>query len=79
MLKNREEVEVNEIITFCEDILRHLENEMEEECETNQCQVGMTELFRGHANRILVRNCAKFCNECWKNRNESSHDEPKQR
>ena len=47
LLKNRDEVDANEIMSFCEDILRYLENDLEEEHETNQCHVGMTELFRG--------------------------------
>ena len=48
LLKNRDKVEANEIIAFCEDILRHLENETDKECETNEYYVGMTELLRGH-------------------------------
>ena len=48
MLKNKEEVEVSKIMSFCEDMLRHLKNEIEEEFETNQYHVRMTELFRGH-------------------------------
>ena len=48
MLKNRDEVEVDEIMSFCEYILRYLENEMDKEYETNQYHVGMTELFRGY-------------------------------
>ena len=42
------EVNVNEIMAFCEDILRYLEEETEEEYETNQQFVGMKEVFRGH-------------------------------
>lgn len=48
LLKNRDEVDVNEIMSFCEDILQHLENDLEEEHERNQCHAGMSELFRGH-------------------------------
>ena len=96
MLKNRDEVEVDEIMSICEDILRYLENDTEEEYETNQYHVGMDELFRGYAiidwkeanirckkyaklNKILVRNCVKHYNECWKDRNEHLHDEEKQK
>ena len=96
MLKNRDEVDVNEIMSFCEDILRYLENDLEEEYETNQHHVGMSELFRGYVvldwkeanfecrkhrklNKIIVRHSIKFYNECWKDRNESMHDEQKQK
>ena len=96
MLKNRDEVDINEIMSFCEDILRYLENDVEEEYETNQYHVGMSELFRGYVvldwkdanfdcrkysklNKIIVRNSVTFYNECWKDRNESMHDEQKQK
>ena len=96
MLKNRDEVDVNETIPFCKDILQCLENDLEEECETNQCHVGMSELFRGRVaadwketnfecrkhrklNKIIVRRSIKFYNNCWKGRNESMHDEQKQK
>jgi len=42
-----EEIHVEEIMSFVEDILRYLENEQEEEYEMNQQYVGMRELFRG--------------------------------
>ena len=45
LLKNREFVDVSEIMSFCEDILVHLENDQEVECKTNQQCVGMMELF----------------------------------
>ena len=48
LLKNRERVDVNEIMSFCEDILVYLENDQEVEYETNQQYVGMKELFRGY-------------------------------
>ena len=48
LLKNRECVDVNEIMSFCEDILVYLENDQEVEYETNQQYVGMMELFRGY-------------------------------
>ena len=35
MLKHRENIEVDTIMALCEDVLRHLENETEEEHETN--------------------------------------------
>ena len=47
MLKNREKVEVNAMMSTCEDMLRYLEHDAEEEHETNQYYVGMAELFRG--------------------------------
>ena len=37
------------IISFPKDILRCLENEENEECETNQSSIGMKELFQGCA------------------------------
>ena len=49
MLKQKPvEANLNEIMAFCEDILRCLEEETEEEYETNQQFVGMKEAFRGH-------------------------------
>ena len=48
MLKNRGRVEVDKIMSFCEDILTYLENGTDDEYETNQYHVGMTELFRGY-------------------------------
>ena len=48
LLRNRRDVNINEIMSFCEDILRYLENEEDEEYETNQYFVGMKELFRGY-------------------------------
>ena len=48
MLKYKDDVEVNVILSFCEDIMRYLEGETKEECETNQHYVGMKELFRRH-------------------------------
>ena len=35
MLKNRDDVEVNLIMSFCEDILQYLEDDIEDEYETN--------------------------------------------
>ena len=46
--KKSDEVHVEEIMSFVEDILRYLENEEEEDFETNQQYVGMQELFRGY-------------------------------
>ena len=50
MLKNRDDIEVNLIILFCEDILRYLEDniEDEDEYEINQHYIGIKELFRGY-------------------------------
>ena len=36
-------------MSFCEDILRYLEDDAEGDYETNQHYVGMKELFRGYA------------------------------
>ena len=41
-------VDVNMIMAFCEDILRYLEEEEEDKYETNQQYIGMKELFRGY-------------------------------
>ena len=46
--KKPEEVSVDIIMVFVEDILRYLENKEEEEYEINQYLVGMQELFRGY-------------------------------
>ena len=43
-----DQIHVEEIMSFVEDILRYLENEQEEEYEMNQQYVGMQELFRGY-------------------------------
>ena len=49
LLKNKsEEVNVNLIIAYCDDVLRYLEEEIEEECKTNQHCVEMKEMFRGY-------------------------------
>ena len=49
LVKNKsEEVSVDVIILFVEDILQYLENEEEKEYKTNQHLVGMQELFRGY-------------------------------
>ena len=47
MLKNKGVIDINEIMSFCEDILVYLEGDDKEEYETNQHLVGMMELFRG--------------------------------
>ena len=49
ILKNKDEVEANLIMSFFKDILRCLEDGTKEDCETNQYHVGMKELFRGYA------------------------------
>ena len=62
MLKNKGTIDVNEIISFCEDILVCLENDQEAEYETNQQHVGMTELFRGYVVKNWIGvdvNCKK--------------------
>ena len=50
MLTNRDDVEVNLIISFCKDILRYLEDDIEDEdkYEINQHYVSIKELFRGY-------------------------------
>ena len=45
MLKNKGVIDINEIMSFCEDILDYLEGDDEEEHETNQHLVEMIELF----------------------------------
>ena len=48
MIKQKpEDVHIDEIMSFLEDTLRHAEGENNEECETNQCCIGMQNLFRG--------------------------------
>lgn len=49
ILKQKGDADANLIMSFCEDILRYLENEEEEEYETNQHFAGMKELFCGYA------------------------------
>ena len=44
--KNRK-VDTEEILSFTEDTLRHLENEEIEDYESNRYLIGMEELFRG--------------------------------
>ena len=96
ILTNRDDVEVNLIMLFCEDILWYLEDDIEDEdeYETNQHYFSMKELFRGYVvldwlevdlrcrkykkfNKIVVKRCVEFYNECWKNRNEVSHNKIK--
>ena len=48
MKKKPEEVSMDIIMAFVEDILQYLENKEEEEYETNQYLVGIQELFRGY-------------------------------
>jgi hypothetical protein len=43
------DVNMEAILSFVEDALKHIINEDEEEHETNQQYVGMQELFHGHA------------------------------
>jgi len=94
--KKPDEVHVEEIMSFVEDILRYLENAEDEEFEMNQQYVGMKELFRGYVvidwegtnlrtkkykelNKIIVKRCVQYYDECWKHRNEEYHNEEKQR
>jgi hypothetical protein len=96
MLKDRDDVSVNEIMAMCEDIVCYMEAGSEEDYETNQHYVGMKELFRGYViinwmetdfnskkyrklNKILVRQCVHYYNECWKDRNKVMNDDTKQR
>ena len=52
------------IISFMEDIVTHLEDEEEEdECETNQCLIGMKELFRGCVMKMWEGTNVN-CNKC---------------
>ena len=48
LLKNKGDIDVNEIILVCEDMLTCLENGDEDEYKMNQQFVGMQELFRGY-------------------------------
>ena len=77
LVKNKpEDVCVEVIMSFVEDIMRYMENEEDEEYETNQQYVGMKELFRGYIAvvwegtdlnsrkyRILNKIVAKKCTE----------------
>ena len=38
-------------MSFVDDIMKHVRNEEEGECKTNQQYVGMKELFRGYVER----------------------------
>ena len=66
LLKNKpESVEVNEIMAYCEDILRYLEDDVEDEdeYETTQRYVGMQEIFRGYIVKNWMGaniNCTKY-------------------
>ena len=51
LLKHKNDIGVNEIMSFCEDILVYLEEDEDAEYETNQQHVGMKELFRGYVIR----------------------------
>ena len=48
LLKNKGKVNVNEIMSFCEDILLYLNSKDEDEYETNQIHLGMKNIFRGY-------------------------------
>ena len=45
---NNNEVNIDTMIVFGEDILRYLECEEDEEHETSQCLIRIKELFHGH-------------------------------
>ena len=45
-------VDHDEALSFVEDILRCLENEESEECETNQGLLGVQNAFRGHIAKV---------------------------
>jgi len=91
-----EDISVDLIMSFLEDILRYLDNEEDKDYKMNQQFVGMKELFRGYVvimwegtnensdkyrvmNKIVVNKCVNFYVQCWKKRNETYHDEGKQR
>ena len=74
-------VDMNMIIVFYEDILRYLEEE-EEEYETNQQYIEISKIFRGFIvkdwkgadfncnkyralNKILIFNAVQFYRKCW--------------
>ena len=65
MIKNREEVEIGTMMSFCEDMLWYVENDIEDEYENNQFCVGTKELFQGYV--IVVWIEADFeCKKCKK-------------
>ena len=95
LVKNKGDIDVNEIMSFCEDILIYLDDD-DDEFEMNQQFVGMQELFRGYVvsdwkgtnmkckkyrylNEIIARESVFFYNKCWKHRNEVQHDPVKQK
>ena len=43
--KQRDNTDANSITFFCEDALRHLEDDADEECKTNQYYASMKESF----------------------------------
>ena len=49
---NCEEVYINTIMAFGEDILRYLENEDNDEYETSQHLIGMKEVFQGYVVKV---------------------------
>ena len=51
----QDDVHIDEIISFLEDILRHIEGELIEDYKTNKNCIGMQHLFTGHAVEDWVR------------------------
>ena len=47
-----ENVDGEEILSFVKDILRSLDDDDSEECETNQGIIGIRDLFRGHVVKV---------------------------
>ena len=47
-----ENVEMEEIFAFIEDILRYFDNEEDEEYETNQLMIGIQELSQGYIVKV---------------------------
>ena len=50
--ENSDEIGIDTIMAFGEDILRYLEYEEDEEYETNQYLLGMKELFHGYIVKV---------------------------
>jgi len=48
MLKQKGDINMNLIMSFCKDILRYLESKENEEYKTNQHFIRMKDLFRGY-------------------------------
>ena len=69
MIKNQpSSVEVNEIFSIIEDILRYIEQNESDDYETNQGMIGMQELFRGYV--VKVQNGVDFSRDNYRSLNK---------